>query len=598
MRKPTITLAMIVKDEAHCIERCLDSVRPYVDNILIHDTGSTDGTFRLIEQYIKKHKMHGYVTSVDWDDFGTNRTFLLYDARNTADYVFMMDADEQLICSEGFKDNLIADTYQMIVKLGSIEYKRNFLFKSEKQWSFKDPIHEYPYCEGEYTSDTLTDMYILSHHDGARSKDPNKYLKDAALLESIEDRTPRQQFYLAQSYKDANEIGLACRHYRQRFKMDGYEQEKFWSAYMIGQLCNSEQWYLRAYEIDPRRAEPLLALGKLYMDKGNFACADMFLHEASNKRIPEDALFIETDVYEWRAMLEYAVFEPIPEVPIRYRLFEETDLAFVIDSWIRSYRKRLVNQGIDRACYFYGQLALIKYLAQTTKVLIACDAKQPMYIVGWGCAKVSDKGEFQLHYVYVKEDYRQHGVARAIVTHLGYRQGIGPANEIAADNILKVDDEGDDYLFVHASGVAVKVAKAQVTAYGVYDADDVPNMPQEEAYKDGNDADSDSDQDDSNDTPSMSSEIDAAETAETPDPSSDTTSGEDETGDAGDTDNTSDSATETETDSPATDAPVASDADNSGGESDSLSSNVFDGLFAQTPDESPVKKTKGKKTKK
>lgn len=117
------------------------------------------------------------------------------------------------------------------------------------------------------------------------------------------------------------------------------------------------------------------------------------------------------------------IVEPIPEVPIRYRLIEETDMAFVIDSWIRSYRKRLINRGIDRALYFYGQLALIKYLSQTTKVLVACDAKQPMYIVGWGCAKVSDKGEFQLHYVYVKEDYRQHGVATAIVTHLGYRQG-------------------------------------------------------------------------------------------------------------------------------------------------------------------------------
>ena len=172
--------------------------------------------------------------------------------------------------------------------------------------------------------------------------------------------------------------------------------------------------------------------------------------------------------------------------------------------------------------------------------------------------------------------------------------GIGPANEIAADNILKVDDEGDDYLFVHASGVAVKVPKAQVTAYGVYDADDVPNMPQEGAYQDGNKSDSDSDQDDAS----------PAETeTEIPDTSSDATSGKDETGDAEDTDtsdDTSSTSTETETDSPATDAPVASDADDSGSESDSLSSNIFGGMFAQDTDAMgpSVKKTKGKKTKK
>lgn len=114
---------------------------------------------------------------------------------------------------------------------------------------------------------------------------------------------------------------------------------------------------------------------------------------------------------------------PIPDVPIKYRLIEETDLPFVIDSWIKSYRKREVRTGVDKGHYFHGQLALIKYLSQHTKVLVACDASQPMYIVGWGCARVSDKGEFQLHYIYTKEDYRNHGIARQVLIHLGYREG-------------------------------------------------------------------------------------------------------------------------------------------------------------------------------
>ncbi len=117
------------------------------------------------------------------------------------------------------------------------------------------------------------------------------------------------------------------------------------------------------------------------------------------------------------------IVEPIPDVPIRYRLVEETDFAFVIDSWIRSYRKRLYGQGISPELYREGQLALIKYLANFCKVLVACDAKQPMYIVGWACARVDKLGVFHLHYIYVKEDYRRHGVGRAIITHLGYREG-------------------------------------------------------------------------------------------------------------------------------------------------------------------------------
>ncbi len=41
---PTIGLCMIVKNEAHVITRCLDSVCPLVDHVLIEDTGSTDAT--------------------------------------------------------------------------------------------------------------------------------------------------------------------------------------------------------------------------------------------------------------------------------------------------------------------------------------------------------------------------------------------------------------------------------------------------------------------------------------------------------------------------------------------------------------------------
>ncbi|MCJ2050481.1 glycosyltransferase, partial [Methylobacterium sp. J-070] len=39
---------MIVKNEAHVIRRCLESVRPIIDHWVIVDTGSTDGTEEVI----------------------------------------------------------------------------------------------------------------------------------------------------------------------------------------------------------------------------------------------------------------------------------------------------------------------------------------------------------------------------------------------------------------------------------------------------------------------------------------------------------------------------------------------------------------------
>ncbi len=39
-----IALVMIVRNEARCLARCLASVRPWVDEMLVLDTGSTDDT--------------------------------------------------------------------------------------------------------------------------------------------------------------------------------------------------------------------------------------------------------------------------------------------------------------------------------------------------------------------------------------------------------------------------------------------------------------------------------------------------------------------------------------------------------------------------
>ena len=39
---------MIVRDEAHILERCLDSARPLIDALVVCDTGSRDGTYRIV----------------------------------------------------------------------------------------------------------------------------------------------------------------------------------------------------------------------------------------------------------------------------------------------------------------------------------------------------------------------------------------------------------------------------------------------------------------------------------------------------------------------------------------------------------------------
>ena len=71
MSRPSICLNMIVKNEAHVIERCLASARPLIDAWCIVDTGSSDGTQGKIGELMAG--IPGTLHERPWKNFGHNR---------------------------------------------------------------------------------------------------------------------------------------------------------------------------------------------------------------------------------------------------------------------------------------------------------------------------------------------------------------------------------------------------------------------------------------------------------------------------------------------------------------------------------------------
>jgi glycosyltransferase involved in cell wall biosynthesis len=89
MKHKSVSLVVIAKNESRCIERCLNSVRPLVDQMLVLDTGSTDGTIELA-QSCGAEVMH-----FKWcDDFSAARNSVL--ERSLTDWNLILDADEWL----------------------------------------------------------------------------------------------------------------------------------------------------------------------------------------------------------------------------------------------------------------------------------------------------------------------------------------------------------------------------------------------------------------------------------------------------------------------------------------------------------------------
>ncbi|MPS32647.1 MULTISPECIES: glycosyltransferase family 2 protein [unclassified Salinivibrio] len=84
-----IAAALIVKNEIHNIESCLQSVHDWVDEIVVMDAGSTDNTPEIAKKYTDKV----YIAS-DWPGFGKQRQRA--QSYVESEFIFWLDADEQV----------------------------------------------------------------------------------------------------------------------------------------------------------------------------------------------------------------------------------------------------------------------------------------------------------------------------------------------------------------------------------------------------------------------------------------------------------------------------------------------------------------------
>jgi glycosyltransferase involved in cell wall biosynthesis len=326
MSKPTATrqticLNMIVKDEDHVIRRCLDSVSAIIDTWVIVDTGSTDGTQAAIKSHMAALGIPGELVERPWVNFGHNRSEALEYARGKADYIFIIDADEVLAIDEGFSlPTLTHDAYHLRIRSGAYSYWKTQLVADRLRWRYRGVLHEYIESpDAQVNPVPLEGLVTLRYVEGARSRDPLTYRKDAIILEQAllsEPDNERYVFYLAQSYRDAGMLDRAIACYRQRVEMKRWAEEVWYSLYQIAELLGRQRrdWeevvaaYLAAYEYRPTRAEPLYRIALHYQWSDQFAIAEMFLERAMAIRYPElDRLFVDASIYHHLLPVETAV---------------------------------------------------------------------------------------------------------------------------------------------------------------------------------------------------------------------------------------------------------------------------------------------------
>ena len=89
MNKPTLAVALIVKNEAKHLQACLKTVHEWVDEIVILDSGSTDNTEQVARRFTDK-----FFSNTHWPGFGRQRQ--IAQSYVESDYILWLDADERV----------------------------------------------------------------------------------------------------------------------------------------------------------------------------------------------------------------------------------------------------------------------------------------------------------------------------------------------------------------------------------------------------------------------------------------------------------------------------------------------------------------------
>lgn len=299
----TVCLAMIVRDEAETIGRCLDAARPHIDRWVIVDTGSTDATRDLVRQHLDG--VPGELHEREWRGFGPNRTELAQVAKGSGDYLMLLDADTVVEWAQPLP-GLTADCYEAPVLQGQLRYTLPFLVSTRRDWEWRGVAHCYLHAEGGFTVEVLDGVTV---HDRGQTTTA-KIERDLDLLAAEHARHPldaRTAFYLAQTYRNLGRVQEAIAMYRVRAALVGWDEERFVAQFHLGRMLVEHVSFaegapelLKAWQMRPGRAEPLMALSR----SARNVAAKIPLPYA-------DRLFVQSDDYaaaaapskwdEWRA---------------------------------------------------------------------------------------------------------------------------------------------------------------------------------------------------------------------------------------------------------------------------------------------------------
>ncbi|MGL4819289.1 MAG: tetratricopeptide repeat-containing glycosyltransferase family 2 protein [Bacilli bacterium] len=305
----TISLCMIVKNEEDVLQRCLASAAPLVDEMIIVDTGSTDRTVEIAQQFTDK------VPFFEWiNDFAAARNYAFRHA--TCDYIMWLDADDMIPFEE--HEAFLALKATLHPGIDSVRMKyhltfdaenrpvysltRNRVVRRERNFQWYGVVHEYLDVFGN-----IIDPELGVRHNKLKEYTDRNLQIYRKLHASGKYLTARDFFYFGNELSDNSFHEEAVAVYDQFLnRKDGWIEDNIAACLKMSDcyaalLQTEEQMAAlhRTFQYGKPRAEACCKLALLYLERNDLETARFWYDLATRVGEPPKVISVYHDPTMW-----------------------------------------------------------------------------------------------------------------------------------------------------------------------------------------------------------------------------------------------------------------------------------------------------------
>lgn len=257
-----LSVCLIVRDEELVLNRCLECVRKFSDEIVVVDTGSSDSTLDIAKKYTDN------IYSFDWNDnFSEARNFSFSKAK--CEYVMWLDADDIIKDSEvekilRLKEKAKADTYMLKYKTGeNFQFYRERILKRSLNPVWEGFIHECipPQGKIEYLDIVIEHKKVKVDDSKRNLKIYRKNIKKGVTFNS------REQYY--------------------------YAKELYYNGYFLQAIKNLKKYLNMSGKFYPNEIDAYLTIARCYHSLKRYEEGKNFLINFLKKHLPTSEICYE-----------------------------------------------------------------------------------------------------------------------------------------------------------------------------------------------------------------------------------------------------------------------------------------------------------------